>query len=250
MYSNFNKYLISIARKSRLGITVSFFSRVIGAIFFVIVGGLIPCSAVAAETFDIISKLVDTPAATVWRIELPNVKQKETRYPQIVFVKGDKVSVDAGGCVQTGGKGLTWKRYVDPSGDNSNRLYHGLIAIPGVTNGLVRLLNFGLNSIHSLSATSTPGGVSGSSSLSLGYEDDGYSDNGYTAHDDGTGGQCTSGVNAFVVVSIGHAGNAPIPPQRARRHHARQISLPSGMGIQKFRHVPTQLEFFSKCIPV
>src|SRR5256885_12486833 len=25
---------------------------------------------------------------------------------------GDKITIDAGGCVQTGGKGLTWKRYV------------------------------------------------------------------------------------------------------------------------------------------
>ena len=34
--------------------------------------------------------------------------------------------------------------------------------------------------------------------LVLGYEDDGYSDNGYYAHDDGTGGQCKNVGNAWV----------------------------------------------------
>ena len=43
------------------------------------------------------------------------------------------------GCCQTGGHGKTWKRYVDPQGPNSDRLYHGLVWVPGATSGLVRL---------------------------------------------------------------------------------------------------------------
>ncbi|MFF7234354.1 hypothetical protein [Streptomyces sioyaensis] len=39
-------------------------------------------------------------------------------------------------------------------------------------------------------------------SLKLGYEDDGYSDNGYYAHDNGTGNQCLNSVNAFVRIVV------------------------------------------------
>jgi hypothetical protein len=171
-------------------------------------GAAIP--AHAADTFDILTKQSDTPTSTVWRIETPNVKQKETSYPLITFVPGDTVSIDAGGCVQTGGHGLTWKLFVDPAGPNSDRLYHGLISIPGVTNGLVRIQDFGLNSVHKI-PTSLPAGVSPADLyLRLGYEDDGYSDNGYYSPDNGTGDQCKNVEDAFVIVSIGHTGAAPV----------------------------------------
>ena len=70
----------------------------------------------ALDTFDISTKESDTPTSSVWRIETPTVQQKQTGYPQITFLPGDKVSIDAGGCVRTGGLGLTWKRYVNPAG--------------------------------------------------------------------------------------------------------------------------------------
>ena len=160
----------------------------------------------AADTFDIVSKQSDTAASTVWRIEAPNVKQKETDYPEVVFHPGDTVSIDAGGCVQTGGSGLTWKRYVNPSGPNSGHLYHGLVGIPGVTNGLVRIQDFGLNTVHQIPASVSPANFH----LQLGYEDDGYGDNGYYKHDNGTGDQCKNIFDAFVIVSIGHGGAAPV----------------------------------------
>jgi hypothetical protein len=164
----------------------------------------------ASDTFDIITKQSDTPTSTVWRIENPNVKQKETSYPQITFKPGDTVSIDAGGCVQTGGVGLTWKRYVNPAGPNSDHLYHGLISIPAVTNVLIRIQDFGLNNVHTI-PTNLPAGVSAADLyLRLGYEDDGYGDNGYYSHDDGTGDQCKNSVDAFVIVSIGHAGALPV----------------------------------------
>src|SRR5579875_947853 len=73
-------------------------------------------------------------------IDEPNVTQQRTEYHSVVFEPNDVVQVLAGGCVQTGGSGLTWKRYVDPEGPNSDRLYHGLITIPGVTGpSLVRI---------------------------------------------------------------------------------------------------------------
>jgi len=164
----------------------------------------------AADTFDILTKQSETPTSTVWRIETPNVKQKETNYPQITFAPGDTVSIDAGGCVQTGGSGLTWKLYVNPGGPSSDHLYHGLINIPTVTNGLVRIQDFGLNTVHKI-PNPLPAGVSPASLfLQLGYEDNGYSDNGYYSHDNGTGDQCKNSVDAFVIVSIGHSGAAPL----------------------------------------
>jgi hypothetical protein len=53
------------------------------------------------------------------RIEQPNVKQHITNYTGVGFEPGDRVTISAGGCVQTGGAGKTWKRYVDPQGPNS-----------------------------------------------------------------------------------------------------------------------------------
>ena len=73
------------------------------------------------------------------RIDEPTVTRRLTSYPQITFLAGDTVTVQAGGCVQTGGAGKTWKRYVNPSGSNSDRLYHGLIQIPGANSDLVRI---------------------------------------------------------------------------------------------------------------
>src|SRR5947209_20618807 len=58
------------------------------------------------------------------RINRPPVSQRTTDYPGVHFQPGDTVVVNAGGCVQTGGLGKTWKRYVDPLGNNSDRLYH------------------------------------------------------------------------------------------------------------------------------
>jgi hypothetical protein len=65
------------------------------------------------------------------RIDRPNVRERFTWYPQIRFQPGDTIKFDAGGCVNRGGSGLTWTRYVDPVGPASDRLYHGLIWLPG-----------------------------------------------------------------------------------------------------------------------
>jgi len=117
----------------------------------------------------------------VCTINQPVVTQRETTYSAVVFVPGDRVTVAADGCVQTGGRGLTWKRYVNPSGPNSDRLYHGLIQIPTANqNALVRI-----GTVIGRTFIANASGV-----LHLGYEDDAYSDNGYYAHDNGTSNQC------------------------------------------------------------
>jgi hypothetical protein len=124
-----------------------------------------------------------------WVFE-PIVNRPSASYPNIQFFPGAHVFVDAGGCVQTGGHGKTWKRYVNPSSDNG--LYHGLMFIPGVTNGLQPLWTLVGRTFV------TPAG----GALELGYEDDGYSDNGYYSHDDGTGDQCKNVGNAWVHLII------------------------------------------------
>jgi hypothetical protein len=143
-----------------------------------------------------------TGQTTNCRIDEPNVKERITTYPQVTFRSGDSVTVQAGGCVQTGGSGATWKRYVNPSGPNSDRLYHGLIQLPGVQSDVVRIAGVVGHPI-SIPSTLSPQNAP----LHLGYEDDNYGDNGYWGHDDGTQNQCKGVGNAWVTLSITH--NAP-----------------------------------------
>src|SRR6266436_666362 len=150
-----------------------------------------------------------------WRIDKPNVRQRSTDYPQIKFQPRDRITIQADGCVQTGGIGDTWKRYVNPSGDNTVQFYHGLIQIPGATAGLVRFAAItrairapGMAWQGTLSIPRnfvSPGGLF----LRLGYEDDDYSDNGYSRHDNGNNDQCktssnTNGGAASVTLVIEH----------------------------------------------
>src|SRR4051794_30646091 len=121
-------------------------------------------------------------------------------YSQITITGGDTIFVSAGGCVQTGGHGLTWKRYVDPQGTNSDRLYHGRLILPGL--GDMRIDDF----MNWYGGTWVAPGNRGDyfQSFYLSYEDDGPFDNGYYAHDNGTGNQCLNVGSAFVSLTIIH----------------------------------------------
>jgi hypothetical protein len=149
-----------------------------------------------------------TPNIEMWTIRQPNVQRHVTEYPQVRFRPGDVVTVIAGGCCQTGGWGDTWKRYVDPRGPNSQVLYHGLIDIPGATQGLLRIQNIAPQE-------RAPGEWQGTLTISrnvdpqalylrLGYEDDDYGDNGYWGRDPGTGNQAVGLPDAFVTLYIFH----------------------------------------------
>lgn len=147
---------------------------------------------------------------TYWRIDQPIVTEAQTAYPQIRFNPGDDVYFRAGGCVQTGGRGKTWKRYVNPSGPNSASLYHGEIQIPGAFN-TPTFLSYLIGS-----ADDNGGAWAGHVTvdpqynnwpvmyLTLGYTDDGYGDNGYWGHDDGTDDQCKGIGDAWIEVYIVH----------------------------------------------
>jgi hypothetical protein len=146
-----------------------------------------------------INETVNQPRLKVWSVKEPVVTQADTSYGQITMSPGDQVKVtDAGGCVQTGGHGKTWKRYVDPSGDNSDHLYHGTIRLPGMS-GAMRIGDF---RNQNPGGYTVPANAGSDRSLHLGYEDDNYGDNGYWGHDDGTENQCKNSVNAFVVLQI------------------------------------------------
>ena len=133
----------------------------------------------------------------VCRIEQPLVNQAVTDYPNITFNPGETVFVVAGGCVQTGGRGRTWKLYVNPKGHDSDRLYHGLILLPGMR-GLVRISEV-VNRPYTVPVDLPP---EITRHLRLGYEDDYLGDNGYYNRDDGTDDQCRKQPDAFVELRI------------------------------------------------
>jgi hypothetical protein len=190
------------------------FVRVSQAIRFTAVLGGFLVLAPSARAEQVL-QLVNRPNLEVWMINEPTIDRRVSEYPYIHFRPGDIVWITAGGCVQTGGKGKTWKRYVDPQGPNSDRLYHALIGIhrvfetadkgparmsylateqmsPGQWRGVVTIPAY-FPDVYNLF-------------LRLGFEDDQYDDNGYWGRDgdDGTGDQCKGLPNAFVKVEIYH----------------------------------------------
>ena len=162
------------------------------------------------------------------------------RYP-IPLHAGDLITVEADGCVQTAGSGLTWKRYVNPTGKDSgphvpNGLYFGTISIAG---GVSHRGPLGDNTpLDDLGAGAeifvqpvpqVPGRPP--EVLVLGYKDDNYDDhggNGYWGHDNGNDDQCihtnahttpfgTFGGPAFVRLHIVHNAQNPFTHVTARQ---------------------------------
>ena len=136
----------------------------------------------------------------LWSINRHNVTQPETQYPAIRFRQGDLVSIVAGGCVQTGASGLSWKRYVVPVNvtGNADDNHFGSIAIPGVMS-LLRLRDAVQSNPVPVLVDPGPDGF-----LRLRYADDNYGDNGYWGPDDGWFQQCNEAPEAWVVIAIQH----------------------------------------------
>lgn len=153
-------------------------------------------------------KISEDATRVVWRIDRPEVRAWRKTYPAVEFKQYDEVKISAGGSVNVGGWG--WglgkkrKRYVDPSGESSDRLYHGRILIPGATDGLVRISSI-LN--RTLIVDLPPHYDGGPLYLQVGYEDDHYGDNSYGGHDNGSGNQCQTdrdGGPAWIEIAITH----------------------------------------------
>jgi hypothetical protein len=150
---------------------------------------------------DIITCSEPTPGHEIWHIDYPSVDRQLTDYPAVTFNPGDVVTLNASGCVQTGGFGNdTWKRYLNPD-DDDGRLdsqYYGTVQITGVT---------GDNTPQSLKHwVGPPFTVVNGGHLALGYVDDGLGDNGYWNHDDGVNDQCVGQSKAGVDIIIDRGG--------------------------------------------
>lgn len=130
----------------------------------------------------------------LWHIDDPNVKAASTEYAFIEFKKGDVVTMRAGGCVQTGGAGETWKRYLDPINSDWSPCdkYYGQLHFPGTTTGLTSLIRLCSSNLTILKDCS----------LQIGYVDDNYSDNGYWNHDDGNCDQCKDIGDAWIELTV------------------------------------------------
>jgi hypothetical protein len=139
--------------------------------------------------------------ADQWTINGPDVRHPETAYPQINLRPGDRVRVDADGCVQTGGPGATWKLYVDPRGAKSPNLFHGTIRLPGMSHAqtIREFVNGGNN--YEIRKD-----FKGDLRFYLGYQDEPgeYPNNGYWGHDDGDPVQCNGKGKAWVRVTVYH----------------------------------------------
>ncbi|MGA7218165.1 MAG: hypothetical protein WBX38_07625 [Candidatus Sulfotelmatobacter sp.] len=161
-----------------------------------------------------VKQIAGASGHTVWQINQPTVNKASTDYAQITFSRGESITVAASGCVQTGGKGHTWKRYVDPADYGSpSPLYHGLISIPGATAGLVDY-NPRQPTVYTIPANAS---LPANPHLQLGYTDDNYGDNGYSARnsDNGNLDQCKDLGDASIIIDIGPLPAVVPPPAEA-----------------------------------
>jgi|SRR5919108_4267998 hypothetical protein len=151
--------------------------------------------AYADGPFDEIQQWQEADGSFYYSINRPNPQVPGQDYWTVQIPANSYIQVLADGCVQTGGSGKTWKRYVDPDSDS---LYHGLIRIPGAINTLSRFSDIQML----VGGWSIQYHVSNSTFLTLGYEDDGYGDNGYWGWDPGTHNQCVGKPDAYVMLRV------------------------------------------------
>ncbi len=166
-----------------------------------------------------------------WIVERPEVRRQLTVYPDIRFAPGDRVTVRAKGCVNTGNRPKMWKRYVDPYGNDTDRFYHGLIWIPGARiehqgerlvtpvgtapvriSGIAGGMNADLKPDPQEFVIDPPStGIE--SALRLGYESAHYKDNGYAGEPSGNGCDKPGVGHATIVISIRGSGG-PLDSRR------------------------------------
>lgn len=153
----------------------------------------------SCKDFEKVTLIPGQATRKLWRIDAPNVKERQTAYPQIRFKRGDKVTVTAGGCVQHGGPGKTWALYVDPQKQNPTPDFYGLIELPGMPT-FVKLKDF----LADGGTYQIPNSAIGDMFLKLGFSDFRYEDNGYWGRegDDGFANQCVNQPNAWVEIKI------------------------------------------------
>jgi len=181
------------------------------------VNGTLRCVIWESATRGYVSLPVDekTSESTtkVWRIDQPVVNDPNPfNYDMVAFKPGDAIRISAGGCVQTGGHGSTWKSYTNPTGDNAGNYYSGMLSIPGVTGNLQRIGGV-LAPREWFVPRDLPPTVLPQLHLIIGYQDDEYDDNGYYSHDDGNNDQCQNVGPAWIEVKIVSDVHPPAQPQ-------------------------------------
>jgi hypothetical protein len=145
--------------------------------------------------------------ADEWTLTEPNVKQRITDCTQIEIKNNDLVTVSAAGCVHTVDG---WKSYVNPRGTNSDRLYHGLIWLPGATaNGLRVPLGTDLAPIAGALGHSFVIASDRTQSIKIGYQAEAGS---YSANSFGGGmkkaGANSCSITARLTISVHHTATA------------------------------------------
>jgi hypothetical protein len=151
---------------------------------------------------DIVSIVKDEVTAAgetrIIRIDQPRVDLQSDPFPNITFKLGDSITLNAGGCAQSGGGGSTWKSYLGIEQTDAP-YYAGTVSVPGaIESGPIG------GAIHKTwRVTQIPPIVNrNDTSLTLGYLDDEYDDNGYYAHDNGNVNQCANVGPAWVEITI------------------------------------------------
>ena len=172
------------------------------------IDGVLRCVISEDMGFDIVSIPSDvaTPGkgeTKVWRIDRPNVRVADDPFPSMLFQPGDTITFVAGGCVQTGGSGQTWKSYVNPSGAQADHLYSGTVQITGIIPSVERIAGVIQNSPWPVGSGNTPQNLA-QAFLHLGYQDQNgdYGDNGYYSHDNGNNNQCLNVGPAWVEITV------------------------------------------------
>ena len=139
-------------------------------------------------------------AVETFEIQAPDVKHPISAVvPSLPLLAGSRVYIYACGCVQTGGKGKTWKSYVYPQGPKSGKYYFGTVGFyddQGLPMTMRRVSDYVQNPSLSFPI------LGNHSQMMLGYSDDHYNDNGYLSHDNGTQDQCKGVGPASLEVAI------------------------------------------------
>ena len=173
--------------------------------------------------------------STTYRIDQPTVDAASTIYPRVVLRRGDLVRISAGGCVQTGGHGKTWRRFVAPTGTDAERLYSGTIDINGAQPAPHGRLAEWIGVPFGI--------VADTGTVAVGYEDLNYGDNGYANPDAGLGDQCLGQPPAWIAFNVTQGAPPTLGDPRydevagkgAHNAYQRDESFPDMLGFHHLR---------------
>ncbi|MGB6632008.1 MAG: hypothetical protein WBE52_12285, partial [Terriglobales bacterium] len=180
----------------------------------------------------------DKDETKVIRIDQPRVDVPTEDYQSITFRPGDTIVLSAGGCVQSGGMGLTWKSYITSQGGSAETYYSGTALVPGVIpEGRLRGL---INKTWPVPDSKDPA-LQKKYFLTLGYQDEpgDYSDNGYYGHDNGNNNQCANVGPAWLEVKIvSKLGGSPSSTAVVWSPHSKPFDLTWDVNNEDFNGLP------------